>query len=97
MLEVREITIKIAQDGFKSGKFTAKELTSAFLERIAKWDKAGPRINSTMAMSVTALEEAEALDCYFKEHGKLKGRLHGIPVLVKDQVRTSSRGQEILS
>ncbi|KAI2782981.1 amidase signature enzyme [Daldinia loculata] len=88
MLEVREITIKIAQDGFKSGKFTAKELTSAFLERIAKWDKAGPRINSTMAMSVTALEEAEALDYYFKEHGKLMGRLHGIPVLVKDQADT---------
>ncbi|KAF3059416.1 Glutamyl-tRNA(Gln) amidotransferase subunit A [Daldinia childiae] len=88
MLEVREITIEIAHDGFKTGKFTAKELASAFLERIAKWDKAGPRINSTMAMSVTALEEAEALDYYLKEHGKLMGRLHGIPVLIKDQADT---------
>ncbi|KAI1799467.1 amidase signature enzyme [Daldinia bambusicola] len=88
MLEVREITIQQAQDGFKNGEFTAKELTSAFLERIARWDKDGPRINSTMALSGTALEEAEALDDYFKDNGELKGNLHGIPVLVKDQVDT---------
>lgn len=86
MLDVREITIAQAQDGFRSGRFSAKELAAVFLERIAKWDKAGPRINSTMALSATALEEADALDGYLKKNRQLKGRLHGIPVLVKDQV-----------
>ncbi|OTB12318.1 hypothetical protein K445DRAFT_25890 [Daldinia sp. EC12] len=88
MLEVREITIQQAHDGFRNGKFTAKELTGVFLERIAKWDKSGPRINSTMALSVTALEEAGALDAYLKANGRLKGKLHGIPILVKDQADT---------
>ncbi|KAI2463877.1 amidase signature enzyme [Annulohypoxylon bovei var. microspora] len=88
MIDVREITIAQAQDGFKDGKLSAKELTGAFLDRIARWDKNGPRINSTMALSTTALEEAAALDDYLKENGKLKGKLHGIPVLVKDQADT---------
>ncbi|KAI1410402.1 amidase signature enzyme [Hypoxylon sp. FL1857] len=88
MLEVREITIAQAQDGFKTGRFSAKELAAAFLDRIAKWDKAGPRINSTMALSTTALDEAAELDNYLKETGHLKGKLHGIPVLVKDQTDT---------
>ncbi|KAI8958105.1 amidase signature enzyme [Daldinia sp. FL1419] len=88
MVGVREITIRRAQDGFKNGEFTAKELAGTFLERIAKWDKSGPRINSTMALSATALDEAKALDDYFEEHGRFKGRLHGIPVLVKDQADT---------
>lgn len=86
MIDVREITIAEAQDGFKVGKFSAKELARAFFDRIAKWDKNGPRINSTMALSPTALKEAAALDDYLKETGQFKGKLHGIPVLVKDQV-----------
>ncbi|KAI1469518.1 amidase signature enzyme [Daldinia caldariorum] len=88
MLEVGEITIQEAHDGFKDGRFTAEELTSAFLKRIARWDKNGPRINSTMALSGTALEEAKALDDYFQEKRELKGKLHGIPVLVPDQATT---------
>ncbi|KAI1080773.1 amidase signature enzyme [Whalleya microplaca] len=88
MVEVREITIAQAQDGFRRGDFTAKELTAAFLERIMKLDKNGPRINSTMAMSGTALEDAAALDAYFQETGNFKGKLHGIPIVVKDQADT---------
>lgn len=87
MLDVREMTIAHAQDGFKTKKFTAQELTSAFLDRIATLDKNGPRINSTMALSTTVLDEAAALDAYLEEKSQLKGKLHGIPVLVKDQVR----------
>ncbi|KAI1387839.1 amidase signature enzyme [Hypoxylon trugodes] len=88
MLDVHEITIAQAQDGFRHGSFSAKELAGAFLNRIAKWDKAGLRINSTMALSKTALEEATALDNYLQETGQLRGKLHGIPVLVKDQADT---------
>jgi amidase len=86
MVEVREITIDQAHDGFKAGNFTARDLAAAFFDRIAKLDKSGPQINSTMALSTTALDEAAELDAYFKKTGQLRGRLHGIPVLVKDQV-----------
>lgn len=90
MVEVHEITIAEAQHGFNTGRFTARDLTAAFLERIEKLDKSGPQINSTMAISATALDDAEALDTCLKERGEFKGKLHGIPVLVKDQV---SRGE----
>ncbi|ORY70246.1 amidase signature domain-containing protein [Pseudomassariella vexata] len=88
MVEVKEITIAQAQDGFRRGDFTAKDLATTFLERIEKLDKAGPRVNATLAMSTTALDDAAALDEYFRNTKKFKGRLHGIPVLVKDQADT---------
>jgi Asp-tRNA(Asn)/Glu-tRNA(Gln) amidotransferase A subunit family amidase len=88
MVQVTEITIAQAHDGIRNGTLTASDLASAFLDRIQKLDKDGPRINSTLALSTTALEEAGQLDAYFKEHGTFKGRLHGIPILVKDQADT---------
>ncbi|KAH9984867.1 amidase signature enzyme [Xylariaceae sp. FL0662B] len=88
MVEVEEITIAQAQDGFRRGDFSARDLTAAFLDRITWLDKAGPRINSTMAMSTTALADGAALDAYFQETGNFKGKLHGVPVLVKDQADT---------
>lgn len=88
MIDVEELTISEAQNAFENGTYTCRELTAAYLDRIEKFDKNGPKINSTMAMSKTALMEAEALDNYPKEHGKLFGSLHGIPVLVKDQADT---------
>lgn len=87
MVVIQEMSIAQAQDGFKSGNLTAKELTFAFLRRIEAFDKAGPRINAMMALSTTAIEEAASLDRYFKETGKFKGKLHGIPIVGKDQVR----------
>lgn len=89
MLDVREITIAQAHDGLKRGDYTAKDLTAAFLDRIQKLDKTGPRINSTMAISASAMDDAAELDAYFKKTGTFKGKLHGIPVLVKDQVPPS--------
>ena len=86
MFDVRELTIHEAHDGFKTGKFSAKQLTAAFMERIDNLDKSGPRLNSTMAISTTVLAEAAELDDYFMHTGEFKGPLHGIPVLVKDQV-----------
>lgn len=86
MIDIRELTIAQAQQGFKAGDFTAKELTTLFLKRINTLDKNGPRINSTMALSATVLQEAEDLDAYLEATGQFKGPLHGIPILVKDQV-----------
>ncbi|CAG8423264.1 unnamed protein product [Penicillium salamii] len=88
MVVIHEMSIAQAHDGIRSGKFTAKDLTTAFLRRIEALDKAGPRINAMMALSPTAIDEAASLDRYFKENGKFKGKLHGIPIVVKDQADT---------
>ncbi|KXT15675.1 hypothetical protein AC579_6118 [Pseudocercospora musae] len=87
-IDVRELTIAKAHDAFRDGSVTAMSLCAAYLDRIEKLDKAGPMINSTMALSKTALQEAAALDSLYRDTGKFKGRLHGIPVLVKDQADT---------
>ena len=61
------------------------QLTQAYLDRIAKIDKAGPTLNSVIELNPDALEEADALDAERKA-GKLRGPLHGIPVLLKDNI-----------
>jgi amidase len=88
MVDVHELTIAQVHDAFQKGVYGFKELAVAYLNRIETLDKSGPRIYSTLAISTTALEEAAVLDAYYKEHGNFKGRLHGIPVLVKDQADT---------
>jgi amidase len=93
-VDIRELTIAQAQEGFQKGAFTAHDLTAGFLDRIHRLDKSGPKIKSTLALSTTALEEARELDTYLASHGQFKGRLHGIPILVKDQADTA--GMETL-
>ncbi|KAF7192470.1 Glutamyl-tRNA(Gln) amidotransferase subunit A, partial [Pseudocercospora fuligena] len=88
MIDVRELTIAKAHDAFRDGSLTATSLCAAYLDRIERLDKAGLRLNSTMALSKTALQEATALDALYHATGKFKGTLHGIPILVKDQADT---------
>ncbi|KAK2613235.1 hypothetical protein N8I77_000159 [Diaporthe amygdali] len=88
MVDIEELTIAQAHSGFRRGDFTAKELTAAFLARIDKFDHAGPKINAMMALSTTALQEAAQLDDHLNKTGQLKGSLHGIPIVVKDQADT---------
>ena len=88
MIDVEELTVSGVHDALRKGKYTCRDLTSAYLDRINALDKAGPRINATWALSETALDEATELDRYFKETGQFKGRLHGVTVLVKDQADT---------
>ena len=72
---------------FKSGKLTARELVQGYIDRINAYDKAGPNINSVITINPNALEEADKLDAAYKQSG-LTGPLHGIPVLVKDEIDT---------
>ena len=88
MIDVKELTIDQVHVDFKAGKYGCEDLTKAYLDRIERLDKAGPRIYSTLALSTTAAKEAASLDAHFKQHGRFKGRLHGIPILVKDQADT---------
>lgn len=84
-----ELTIDKAHEGIRAGTFTTQDLVAHYLQRIDQIDKAGPALNGILAISSTALSEAESLDKHYKETGKLKGSLHGIPVIVKDQAATA--------
>ncbi len=88
--ELDEITIGELQDGMKSGKFTARSLVAKYLARIEEIDKRGPAINSIIEINPDAAAIAEALDTERKEKGA-RGPLHGIPVLIKDNIGTADR------
>lgn len=90
--ELDEITIAELQDGMKSGKFSAHSIAEKYLARIAAVDKSGPSVNSVIETNPDALEIAEALDKERKEKGP-RGPLHGIPVLIKDNIATADRMQ----
>ncbi len=86
--QIEEATIGDIHDAYKSRTLTAEGLVSAYIERIEKIDKSGPTLNSIISVNPHALEAAKALDAEFAKTGKLSGPLHGIPVVVKDQVET---------
>jgi len=85
--EFLEKDIAYLQNGYESGKFTITEVVQAYLDRIKQIDKNGPAINSIITINPDALKIAQELDKELKE-GKLKGALHGIPVILKDNIDT---------
>jgi Asp-tRNA(Asn)/Glu-tRNA(Gln) amidotransferase A subunit family amidase len=87
---LKELTIARAQKGYRNGTFTARQVVEYYLQRIKTIDQAndGHKLNSILAVSSTTVEEADALDVYLKSKSQLKGSLHGIPVVVKDQAST---------
>jgi amidase len=88
--ELDEITITDLQDGMKSGKFTARSLVEKYSARIDEIDKHGPAINSVLELNPDAFSTAEQLDQERKAKGP-RGPLHGIPVLIKDNIDTADR------
>ena len=89
---VVEAQVADLQTAMASGKLTSKALTQLYLARIKAIDKGGPRINSVIELNPDALKVAAGLD---KERklGKVRGPLHGIPVLIKDNIATADRMQ----
>lgn len=88
--ELDEITIAELQDAMKSGQHTARSIAELYLARIDAIDKNGPAINSVIETNPDALSIADALDKERKEKGP-RGPLHGIPVLLKDNIDTADR------
>src|ERR1700720_347486 len=88
--ELDEITVGELQDGMTSGRFTAHSITEKYLARIDAIDKHGPAINSVIEVNPDALDIAKGLDKERKQK-HLRGPLHGIPVLIKDNIDTSDR------
>jgi amidase len=88
--ELEELTVAELQAGMKSGKWTARSLVEKYLSRIGEIDKRGPAVNSVIELNPDAQQIAETLDKERKA-GSLRGPLHGIPVLIKDNIDTADR------
>lgn len=85
-----EATIAGLQAQMNSGRLTSSALTAAYLQRIAELDKAGPKLNAIIELNPDAPTIARQLDAE-RLAGKLRGPLHGIPVLIKDNIATADR------
>jgi len=88
--EMEEVTIAELQKGMESGKWTARAITEAYLERIGQIDRQGPALHSVIETNPDALQIAEELDGE-RRTGKVRGPMHGIPVLLKDNIDTHDR------
>ena len=88
--ELNEITITELQDKMASGKYTSEQITKLYLDRIEAIDKNGPKLNSVIELNPDALAIAKAMDKERKE-GKIRGNLHGIPILIKDNIDTGDK------
>ncbi len=85
-----EITIESLQQKMESGELTSKQITERYLERIRRVDRGGPLLNSVIEINPDALSIAEELDLERAEKG-IRGPLHGIPVLIKDNIDTGDK------
>lgn len=88
--ELNESTIAALQEKMASGKYTSEQLTQLYLKRIEAIDKAGPKLNAVIEVNPDAMAIAKAMDAERKA-GRLRGPLHGIPVLIKDNIDTADK------
>ncbi|MEP7010227.1 MAG: amidase [Acidobacteriota bacterium] len=85
-----EATIADLQHRMEQGSETAHSIAAAYLDRIERLDRSGPTVNAVIEVNPDALGLADALDMERKEKGP-RGPLHGIPVLIKDNIDTADR------
>jgi amidase len=90
--ELDEVTVAELQNGMAAGKFSSHELARKYLARIDEVDKHGPALNSLIELNPDAPSIADALDKERKDKGP-RGPLHGIPVVIKDNIDTGDRMQ----
>jgi amidase len=88
--KLEEATVAELQEGMRAGRCTARSLVEGYLARIDSLDRRGPALRSVIEVNPDALAIAEALDRE-RRAGKVRGPLHGIPVLVKDNIDTADR------
>jgi amidase len=87
---LEEMTISGLQQGYREGKFTISQVVADYIARINAIDKSGPALNSVILVNPDALAIAAELDKELAE-GKSRGPLHGIPVILKDNIDTHDR------
>ena len=86
-LDLMNLDISALQQRMSNGTLSSHQLTQAYLDRIAQLDDAGPHLNAVMTLNPDALTIADAMDAERKA-GTLRGPLHGIAVLLKDNIDT---------
>ncbi|HWA27925.1 MAG TPA: amidase [Lacunisphaera sp.] len=85
-----EASIADLQSQMASGQLTSAALTEAYQRRIAEIDQAGPRLNAVIELNPDALAIARQMDAE-RLAGRVRGPLHGIPVLLKDNIATADK------
>ncbi|NVO20775.1 MAG: amidase [Bacteroidetes bacterium] len=88
--DLDEITIEQLQQRMTSGELSSRKITQMYLDRIQEIDKAGPKLNAIIELNPDALANADAMDKE-RKNGKIRGPLHGIPVLIKDNISTADK------
>src|SRR2546425_7499139 len=89
---LEETTIAQLQDGMKAGRLPARGVAQAYLDRIAALDRQGPTLRAVLETNPDALATADAVDGE-RRRGKVRGPLHGVPVIVKDNIDTHDKLQ----
>lgn len=87
---LNEITIDQLQEMMQNGKATSRSITKAYLDRIAAFDKKGPAINAVIEINPDAMLIAQQMDAE-RKNGKIRSKMHGIPVLIKDNIDTADK------
>jgi amidase len=86
------MTVAQLQDGMRSGRLTSRGVTQAYLQRIAAMDRQGPTLRAVLETNPDALQIAQQLD-QERRQGRVRGALHGIPVIIKDNIDTHDQMQ----
>lgn len=87
---IEEMTISRLQQGYKEKKYTIHDVVNVYLERINALDKNGPKLNALIRVNPDALQIADELDKELAA-GKTRGPLHGVPVILKDNIDTHDK------
>ena len=88
--ELEEATITQLQEWMREGRYTARAITELYIRRIEELDRQGPELRHVLEINPDALEIADQLDAE-RRAGRVRGPLHGIPVLLKDNIDTHDR------
>jgi len=86
---IEETTVADIHTAMEARATSASDLVDAYLARIDAYDRAGPGLNAIVTVNPEARAVAERLDADFARTGEFRGALHGIPVVVKDQIETA--------
>ena len=90
LFQLEELSVADFQAGLKSGKLTVRRVAEMYLKRSEEVDRRGPALNSVIEVNPDAQAIADALDRE-RKGGRVRGPLHGVPVLIKDNVGTADR------
>src|SRR5690349_10888465 len=87
---LEELTIRDLQEAMSSGRFTSRQLVEQYLRRVDQVDRGGPLLRSISDINPDARRIADDLDAE-RRRGRVRGPLHGIPVVIKDNIDTADR------